>query len=51
MNRLWLRGGFPLSYLAEDIQLSFLWRIAYIRTFLEQDIPALGFQVSASELR
>lgn len=51
LNRLWLRGGFPLSYLAEDIQLNFLWRIAYIRTFLEQDIPALGFQVPASELR
>lgn len=51
LNKLWLRGGFPLSYLAADIELSALWRIAYIRTFLEQDIPALGFQVPANELR
>lgn len=44
-SRLWLRGGFPRSYLANSIEESFLWREAYVRTFLERDIPMLGFNV------
>ncbi len=38
-RRLWLRGGFPRSYLAEDDGASALWRESFIRTFLERDIP------------
>lgn len=50
-NKLWLRGGFPLSYLADSIDISNNWRNSYIRTFLEQDIPALGFDIPAHQLR
>ena len=46
-----IRGGFPLSYLAENDKLSYRWRESYIRTFLERDIPALGIRVSALQLR
>lgn len=48
-KNLWLRGGFPRSFLAESIEKSFLWREAYIRTFLEQDIPNLGFNIPAQQ--
>src|SRR3990167_3177238 len=41
-DTLWLRGGFPLSYLANSEEESFLWRQSYITTFLERDIPNLG---------
>ena len=51
INKLWLRGGFPLSYLAENEELSFLWRQNYIRTFLERDVPSLGFSVPTIQLR
>ncbi|MFU7503090.1 MAG: ATP-binding protein [Candidatus Tisiphia sp.] len=50
-NQLWLRGGFPLSYLAKSDKLSFLWRQNYIKTFLERDIPNLGFSIPAMQLR
>lgn len=50
MNRLWIRGGFPLSYLAKDESQSFAWRQAYIQTFLERDIPALGIKIPAMQL-
>ena len=50
-QKLWVRGGFPRSYLAKDEQKSQLWREDYIRTFLERDIPSLGIQVPARELR
>jgi len=45
MRRLWLRGGFPRSYLAEDLDISFQWRQDFIRTFLERDIGMLGFRM------
>ncbi len=49
-KKLWLQGGYPESYkLNED--LSFDWRINYIRTFLERDIPQLGFSIPAETLR
>lgn len=44
-RRLWLRGGFPKSYLAEDLNSSFEWRQDFIRTFLERDIGMLGFRM------
>jgi uncharacterized protein len=51
IDRLWLRGGFPLSYLAQTEEDSFLWRQSYITTFLERDIPNLGFQIPAQQMR
>jgi predicted AAA+ superfamily ATPase len=51
MQRLWLRGGFPLSYLADSVEQSQLWRENYIKTFLEKDIPNLGINVSPHTLR
>lgn len=51
LQTLWLRGGFPRSYLAADDEQSYLWREAYIQTFLEQDIPNLGIKIPAAQLR
>ncbi len=50
IDRLWLQGGYPVSY-SLDTELSFDWRINYIRTFLERDIPQLGITVPAETLR
>ncbi|MFV0251562.1 MAG: ATP-binding protein [Rickettsia aeschlimannii] len=50
-QQLWIRGGFPLSYLADDEELSALWRQNYIKTFLERDIPNLGFTIPSMQLR
>jgi uncharacterized protein len=41
----WLRGGFPLSFLAASDSDSFAWRKNFIRTFLERDLPQLGLRV------
>ena len=46
----WLRGGYPLSFLAKNEDLSLTWRYNYIRTFLERDIPQLGFNIPARTL-
>ena len=46
----WLRGGFPRSYLSNDDYISLEWRLDYIRTFLERDIPQLGFNIPAATL-
>jgi len=48
MHQLWLRGGFPRSFLAEDDQQSLLWRTNFIATFLEKDLAMLGISVPAS---
>jgi len=48
---LWLRGGFPRSFLAGTDGESFLWRQSYISTFLERDIPNLGFQIPPEQIR
>lgn len=48
---LWLRGGFPGSYLADSNALSVEWRKQYVKTFLEQDIPNLGISISPLNLR
>ena len=50
-KKLWLRGGLPPSYLAEDDGKSFLWRQQYVTTFLERDIPQLGIHIPARTLR
>jgi predicted AAA+ superfamily ATPase len=50
-KRLWLRGGFPRSYLAASNDSSSAWRSDFATTFLERDIAALGIQVTTSALR
>lgn len=50
-KKLWLRGGFPLSYLAKTLENSTDWRKAFITTYLERDIPALGIQIPPVQLR
>ena len=49
--QLWLRGGFPRSYLASSNAASNTWRNSYITTFLERDISALGFDLPAPQMR
>ena len=51
LDRHWLRGGFPSSYLAANVAASAEWRAAFIRTYLERDIPQLGGRVPAETLR
>jgi len=51
LKRLWLRGGFPRSFLAKSETESVAWRRALIRTFLERDLPQLGVQIPAETLR
>lgn len=51
LDLLWLRGGFPLSYLAKNDGLSFEWRRQYAQTFLERDVFNLGFSVPPTQLR
>jgi predicted AAA+ superfamily ATPase len=50
-DALWLRGGFPESFLADDDEGSFKWRTAFIQSYLERDVPALGPRVPAETLR
>lgn len=50
-DQFWLRGGFPLSFLAADDSASLLWRDDFMRTFLERDIPQLGISIPAATLR
>ena len=51
LNALWLRGGFPRSFLAGSDADSFAWREGFVRTYLERDIPQLGFRIPASAMR
>ncbi|MCP4295149.1 MAG: ATP-binding protein [Proteobacteria bacterium] len=48
---LWLRGGFPRSYLCESEEDSAIWREGFIRTFLERDIPQLGITIPSAAMR
>lgn len=50
-DRLWIRGGFPRSFLADDNSASILWRDDFVRTFLERDIPQLGITIPSETLR
>ena len=50
LDRLWLRGGFPRSYLAPSHSDSGAWRADFVRTFLERDIPQLGISIPAPTL-
>lgn len=51
LKKLWLLGGFPLSFLAENLKISLKWRKEYIKTFLERDIPSLGINVPSETMR
>jgi hypothetical protein len=51
LNRHWLRGGFPRSFLARTKEDSLRWRHAFIQTFLERDLPQLGVSIPAQALR
>jgi uncharacterized protein len=48
---LWLRGGFPRSFLATSDEDSLAWREGFIRTFLERDIPQLGITIPSTAMR
>jgi predicted AAA+ superfamily ATPase len=48
---LWIRGGFPRSFLAPDDSAATIWREDFIRTFLERDIPQFGITIPAETLR
>jgi len=50
-ERLWLRGGYPRSFLAESDEDSRVWREGFIKTFLERDIPQLGISIPAPAMR
>ena len=50
VERLWLRGGFPRSYLAPSAPASRRWRDGFIRTFLARDVPGLGSLVPSTTL-
>ena len=50
-DRLWVRGGFPKAFLARSDRESMEWRQAFIRTFLERDLPALGVNIAADTMR
>ncbi len=51
LDALWLRGGFPESLLAVSDGASLRWRVDFIRTYLERDIPQLGPRIPAETLR
>lgn len=51
LDTLWVRGGFPESYLSVSDIASFRWRQQFIRTFLTRDIPQLGITIPAEQLR
>ncbi len=51
LDELWLRGGFPRSYLAESDAASAEWRLELVRTFLERDLPQLGVSLPAETIR
>ena len=50
-NALWLRGGFPESFLAEDDERSLEWRPEFAASYLQRDLPSLGPRIPAETLR
>lgn len=51
LNKLWFRGGYPDSYLAKNDDIALIWLENLIRTYLERDVPQMGFRVPAIRLR
>jgi predicted AAA+ superfamily ATPase len=50
-RKLWLRGRFPMSFLARSNASSLRWRKQFVRTFLEMDLPMLGITIPATTIR
>ena len=50
IDGLWLKGGFPESYMRLDEEASLQWRLDFIQTYLERDIPQFGLQVTTDQL-
>ncbi|MBI3817261.1 MAG: ATP-binding protein [Planctomycetes bacterium] len=50
LHRHWMRGGFPLSYIARNDADSYSWRRQFVQTFLERDMPQLGITIPAVQL-
>lgn len=51
LNDLWLNGGFPNSFLAVSDSASMIWRLNFIRSYLERDLPLLGLKANPVSLR
>ena len=51
LKTVWNRGGFPDSLLAEMDEFSSIWRENFIKTYIERDLPQLGFQIPSLQLR
>lgn len=49
-DALWLRGGFPRSFLAPDDSASFVWRRDFVKTFIERDLPQLRPEIPSAAL-
>lgn len=49
-NQLWMRGGFPLSFLADTDKASLEWRRDFVSTFLERDVPQFGVKIPSASL-
>ena len=50
-NDLWIRGGFPRSLLAPTASISRQWRESFVATYLERDLPQLGYRLPAERMR
>ena len=50
IRKLWVQGGYPRSYLSEDENISYRWREAFIKTYLEKDFPQLGIRIPSIQL-
>lgn len=50
-SKLWLRGGFPRSFLARTHSESHEWRRGFVQSFLERDLPQLGISIRSTTLR
>ena len=51
LDKLWVRGGFPRSFLAESDEVSLQWRRDFVRTYLERDVAQFGPRIAAETLR
>jgi predicted AAA+ superfamily ATPase len=51
LDRLWVRGGFPRSFLSRSDAASMEWRQEFVRTFIERDLPALGVNIASDTMR
>jgi predicted AAA+ superfamily ATPase len=51
LQKYWTRGGFPRSFLSQNEHISFEWLNSFILTFLERDIPQLGYKIPTNNIR